>query len=181
MAKKSVAPFSIQIAPFEGDPNYLKHFISLITDVSKINNWSNDQAVLILKSKLTLAALKYYLENEDMVNAKSVNMIHDKFANFFVSKSNAASLADLNNMSLLPQESMKHFAHRLHVITLQAYNEITDPTALNCLKYNKFISCLPSSIRIKLLEENITKFDHAVNRAQQLQDILAHELVVQST
>lgn len=181
MAKKNSVQFNIQVAPFEGDPNYLKHFFGLISDVSKINNWSDEQAVLFLKSKLTGPALKYFLECDDLVHSKSMNTIYEKFAKFFITKSNAASLADFNNISLLPQESIKHFAHRLHVLTLQAYNEVSDPIALNCLKYNKFISCLPSSLRIKLLEENVTKFNCAVDRAQQLQDIMANELVVQST
>ncbi len=68
MSKKQNSMFSVQINSFDGTPSYAKFFFSLIKESAKINQWTNDQTILFLKSKLTGPALKFLLENDNNVN-----------------------------------------------------------------------------------------------------------------
>lgn len=178
MAYKQNSRFSITINPFSGEDEYLEHFFTLVKDNAKINKWSNDQTILFLKSKLMGAALKFYLESPDLIIADKIEVIEEKFKDFFIPKTKA-TLVDFNNLKLETNESIKHFAHRLQVITSQAYQNISDEKAINTIKFNKFISALTPNLRIKLREENIENFTDAVKRAQALQEILQNELSVQ--
>lgn len=168
--------FNIQINNFNGEKSYLPHFFSLIRDLSKQNAWNDDQTLLFFKSKLAGAALQYFLENPSFLHLKDLNKIESIFKEFFCADTQSHDLNQFNEIKLLPQEAIRHFAHRLQVITHKAYSTITDEEALNVIKFNKFISAIPAHIRIKLLEENIKAFKDAVDRAHQLNDILQQEL-----
>lgn len=173
----SKTPFTIQISPFDGDPNYVSHFFNLIEELALQNNWSNEQTILFFKSKLSGPALKFFLEDVNLAKSDNLNTILLEFKNFFVPDNTSSTLNELNKIQLLPDESIRHFAHRLQVLTHKVYTQVTDENALSVIKYNKFISALPANLRIKLLEENIQNFKDAVQRAHQLQDILNQELV----
>lgn len=181
MAQKGSSSFSITINPFNGDSEYVEHFFSLIKDNAKINKWSNEQSLLFLKSKLLGPALKYFLENPDFAICNDIQSIEQKFKEFFCQKSAVISIVDFDKLIFMPNESVKHFAHRLQVITSKVYSDISDDKALNAIKFNKFMSALQPNLRIKLREENICNFTEAVKRAQSLQEILENESIYNQT
>jgi hypothetical protein len=181
MSKKQNSMFSVQINPFDGTPSYAKFFFSLIKESSKINQWTNDQTILFLKSKLTGPALKFLLENDNLMLTNDINLIQAKFLDFFAEKSSTSAFTDFNNLNILPEESIKHFSHRLNVITKSAYPNVIDQSALDSIKLNKFFSVLPTNLRIKLREEKINDFQLAVSRGQELQDIMQHELLTHTS
>lgn len=79
---------------------------------------------------------------------------------------------------MLPQETIKNFAHRLNVLSSKVYTNIKDKESIDHIKFVKFVACLPSNIRVKLQEEDIKTFDKAVDRAQILQDIFVQEQIL---
>lgn len=79
---------------------------------------------------------------------------------------------------LLPSESIKNFAHRLNNLAATVYSDIQDDNAKDRIKFMKFISSIPSNIRIKLQEEGIDDYNAAVARAQTLQEILYNEKIL---
>jgi outer membrane murein-binding lipoprotein Lpp len=177
MPRKEQPAFSVNINPFDGDPSYLKFFFVLLQESAKINSWTNEQTILCLKSKLTGAALKYLLETPELMVTNDIELIQSSFQNFFGQKSTNSAFTEFNNLIILPDESVKHFAHRLNVTTRDAYPDISDQNALNSIKLNKLLSSLPTNLRIKLREENIRDFQKATTRAQELQDIILNELL----
>jgi hypothetical protein len=176
MSRKENSTFNVHINSFDGDPNYVKFFFVLLHESAKINKWTNEQTLLFLKSKLTGAALKYFLETPNLMLTDDITLIQNKFETFFCEKSNNSAFTEFNNLSLLPEESITHFSHRLNVITTNAYPDITDQNALNSIKLNKFLASLPTNLRIKLREEKVISFENAMCRAQELQQIFNSEL-----
>lgn len=81
---------------------------------------------------------------------------------------------------LLPEESIRNFADRLNTLTNRVHDTITDAAALNDIKYTKFISSISSNLRIKIQEESNTDYKLAVYRAQNLQEIMQNEKILQS-
>lgn len=176
MSRKENSTFNVHINSFDGDPNYVKFFFVLLHESAKINKWTNEQTLLFLKSKLTGAALKYFLETPNLMLTEDITLIQNKFETFFCEKANNSAFSEFNNLSLLPDESITHFSHRLNVITTNAYPDITDQNALNSIKLNKFLASLPTNLRIKLREEKVISFENAMCRAQELQQIFNSEL-----
>ena len=66
---------------------------------------------------------------------------------------------------MLPQESIKHFAHRLNKLTAVVFKNIRDETALDALRLDKLRTALPPNLRTKLYEEEINEYSLAVEHA----------------
>ena len=81
---------------------------------------------------------------------------------------------------MLPQESIKHFAHRLNKLTAVVFKNIRDETALDALRLDKLRTALPPNLRTKLYEEEINDYEYslAVECAQKLQEIFANEYLL---
>ena len=168
--------FSITVTPFEGDPNLYAFFVSQIEAISDINKWTIEEKTIYLKSKLTGAALKFLIDSQNL-NKCTYSELKNELGNFFSNKSQTASVIDFNNLHMLPQESIKNFAHRLNSLTSKVY-DITDQNILDNIKFIKLIGALPPNIRTKILEENVKIYQEVVNRAQQLQDIACNEAIL---
>lgn len=168
--KQSAPVFNININPFSGEQGTLEFFSEQINDLIKINKWSNEHAVIFLKSKLSGAALKYYLESPKLKNAQTVKEIFDDFKIFFSSPSLASAIHELNSLHMLPAESVKNLAHRLNVLTRKVYPNINNESDLENIKFVKFLQIIPSDIRLKILQDGITQYTPAVEKAQLFQE-----------
>lgn len=155
---------------------FLISFFSQIEAISQINKWSDQEKLIFLKSKLTGAALRFVIDSPNFDNFNYEDL-KKSLRDFFTNKSQTSSLIEFNNLNLLPQESIKNFAHRLDSLTAKVYN-IKDSDSLNNIKFIKLIGSLPSNIRVKILEEDIKLYPELVNRAQQLQDIFCSEALL---
>lgn len=169
--------FNINIAPFEGKPDILKHFFGIIRDLSNINKWSNDHTILFFQTKLAGAALEYYIQNEESFKLMSLDELQTEFERFFNCSNKTLEVSELNNLTLLPQENIVNLSHRLNVLARKVY-DLDDKNALDKIKFIKLMSLLPSNIRMKLKEENVKSYEQAITRAQELQNIFASENIL---
>ena len=76
---------------------------------------------------------------------------------------------------MLPQETVKHFAHRLNKLTAVILKNVKDETALYALRLDKLHRALPPNLHTKLYEEDIQDYNSAVEHAQKLQEISINE------
>lgn len=176
--KKEPTNFTLHINPYDGDPSTFKFFAEQLNDVIQINNWSNKQAIAFLKSKLTGSALRYYVDSPELQQVTEFKDLLQELKEFFCPVNSCNLAQNLHSFCMLPSESIKNLSHRLNVLVSQAYPSITDKTALNEIKYNKFLVSIPSEMRIKILENDIKDYVTAVNHAQKLQDISIQNSVV---
>lgn len=170
--------FTVNVNNFDGDQKSLSFFFSQIKALQSVKKWKNPQTALYLKSKLVGPALTFMLENETIMNCNDIDQIENAFRDFFITDSHTSNLIEFNNLTMLPQESIKNFAHRLSVLSGKVYTMST-PADLENVKYIKFISSIPSNIRVKLQEEGTKTFPEAVKRANELQQILQNEALLQ--
>lgn len=170
--------FTFSIENFDGDPDLINFFFDQIVEYARIKDLSKQETVFFLKSKLKGPAQKYLVENPILYQATDFEFIEKEFKKFFAKNSSATFLNQLNNLSMLPQETVKNFAHRLNVLSSKVYTNINDKESKDHIKFVKFVACLPSNIRVKLQEEGIKDFDKAVDRAQVLQDIFVQEQIL---
>lgn len=133
-------------------------FLDQILTYEKVKGLSLDETVAFLKSKIKGPARQYTIEAPGLYKDTDFEFTQNWITGFFAKTSARATLNDLNTLTILPHESIKKFAHRLNVLITKAYPEILDKVAANHIKLVKFLSCLTSSIRRKLLVEDIKTY-----------------------
>lgn len=174
----SVNNFNLHINPYDGDPTTFKFFSEQINDIIRVNNWPKDVAVVFLKSKLTGSALKYYVDSPELEKINDHTELLRELKDFFCPVNSNNLAQNLHSFTMLPSESIKNLAHRLNVLVAQAYPNIKDTQAINDIKFNKFLVCVPSDIRVKILENDIKDYETAVFKAQKLQEISIQDSVI---
>lgn len=172
--------FRLNINSYDGDPDLFEFFAEQFRSFVTLNNYKASESLAFLKSKLTGAALKYYTESPRLKEISCPDTLLSELKSFFSTSSHASSLQALNSLALLPSESIKNLSHRISVLVEKVHPQISDKTALNSIKYVKLLSSLPSEIRVKIMESNITDFNEAVERANNLQNILIENRVLNS-
>ena len=125
-----------------------------------------------MECKLAGPALTYFTENKNMYSSIDLEFIRKEFKSFFFPPSESLASIELSNLSMLPQESVKHFLHKL---TAVVFKNVKDETALDAFRLEKLRTALSSNIRTKLYEEEIQNSNLAVERAKNLQDINTNE------
>lgn len=168
---RKITNFMPEINRFDGDQSILDFFFQQIKELAVINNWPSQRSVAFLKSKLTGAALDFYIQSRTVQKCTSVDELHREFKSFFSNDSRQASILDLAKVQLLPAETIKSMAHRLEGIVHSVYRDIKDESSILSIKFNHFLQAVPGPMRAKLMEENVNDFHSAVKRAQQLQNI----------
>lgn len=169
----------INILNFEGDPSLINFFFDQLKSYANLNKLKPEETVAFLKGKLAGPALKFLTQSPELYKSNDFEFIEKEFKSFFAPMSKTQALLEFNNIQMLPQETIKNIAHRINNVTLMVYPQINEE-ALNEIKFMKFLSVIPSSIRIKIQEENITDYRIAITRAQALQDIFSNEKILQS-
>ena len=163
---------------FEGDPTLVDFFFDQIKSLASIYKWSPEFTVTFLRGKLVGPALQFFIQSEDLYKSNNIDFIQKEFKEFFAPQSQTSASVELNNLVILPQETIKHFAHRLNRLVSLVYTDIQDVKSLESVKLHKFISTIPPNLRIKLQEEQINYYKKAVDRAQTLQDIALNETLL---
>ena len=128
-----------------------------------------------MRGKLTGPALNYFTENKKIYSSTDLQTIRKEFKSFFSPPSESLASIELSNLSMLPQETVKHFSHRLNKLTAVVFKNVKDETALDALRLDKLRTALPPNLRTKLYEEGIENYNSAVERAQKLQEISVNE------
>jgi hypothetical protein len=168
---------NIHVPTFDGDSELVEFFFEQIDDLIKVNNWSNDHAVLFLKSKLSGAALKFYIQSPEFKNRPDFRVIKSKFCSFFAPSSHNVNY-DFNSLKLEANESIVSFAHRLDVSFRKLYPNLDNEAALEQIKIVKFIDAMPYEIKVKLYELKSSSFNENVLKAENL--INCHALAASS-
>lgn len=176
MAKSSKFEFTID--NFEGDHDTIDFFFTQARAYIKSRALSKDDAAMFLKTKFKGPALKYLIENTTLANSNDIDFIEAEFKKFFKNNSSTTYVADLHNLALLPQESIKNFAHRLNVLYTKVYPHIKDKPTVDNFKLIKFLHCLPCKLKTKIQAEAITDYDTAVDRAQTLFEIYQQKEII---
>lgn len=174
--------FNIQISSFLGDPELLEFFISQVKDVSASNRWTDKQTLTFAKSKLDGPARTFIVQTLEYkpiaTSAELFNILRAQFKKENLCK----AIAEFNSMTMLPTESISNLAHRLDALTPRAHNTIKETDALSAIKFNKFISIIPSNYRVHILQNNIKTYAEAVEKAKLLQDCeVNNELICQTS
>lgn len=165
---------------FDGEPTMIDFFFNQIRTLASIHKWKDNETIQFLGGKLTGAARTYFTQNPDLFKADNLDFVEKEFRTFFAPISKTTALIEFNNLTLLPQETIRNLAHRLNVLTNRVYDNISDKNALDNIKFTKFVSIIPSNLRIKIQEEEINNYSNAVERSQTLQDISQNEKILQT-
>ena len=160
--------FNITITPFDGDPSQFSFFKEQIEAVININKYTDEKALLFVKSNLAGAARKYYIDAPDLREVKTASELLNALKEFFVPSVNSYSIADLNKIVMLPGENIQSLEHRIRKVTHAVYPSINDKAALQQIMLTTLMSALPSQVKVKIIEQNCSSFDDAVKLAKVL-------------
>lgn len=175
MAPKLQPKHVLAIQAYDGQPSTCKFFFEGVTNIQNLFQWSDAETIAFLKTKLTGPALDYFIQEPSVREAQTVEIIASKFSNFFKEDSKQTSLQKWSGLKRLSGESLNNLAHRISVLFRKSHPEILDAISQNTIKLNQFLNLIPTEIKIKILENQISDFEEAVSKAQ-----LWHELQTQS-
>lgn len=162
--------FNINISPFNGEPENLEFFVSQVKNLSKLNKWSDDCTVLYAKSKLQGPAQIFISQKDEYKPLITSEELFKTLREQFRKPTICKSITDFNTFSMIPGETIRNMTHRLDALAPRAHVSIKDTAALDAIKFNKLISILPSDFRRNILQNNITNYSDAVEKAILLQD-----------
>lgn len=179
--RDNVRNFNINIQNFDGDPSMVEFFFSQLEDVVKFNGYTQEQGLALLRSKLTASALKFYINNQELKDLKSVTEAKSIISQFFSPSCVKVSASELHNITILPNESIKNLAHRINNLACQVYPQMQNES-LNQIKYVQLVAALPADLKYKIYKQNINTYVEAIAFAQNCQDAQlaagsAHSLV----
>lgn len=164
---KMAEKLNVNIQNYSGDDSP-EWFLDQISELKRLNNWSDEIALLFLKSKLIGNAKAYFQNCPDLKNASYSTAVKN-LTNFFASESNpTTSLIMLNNLTLLPGETIKNLSHRLDTLVAKTYSTVTDAKALNQIKSVQLLNALPVKLKEKLILEPLTDYKALVNKAHDI-------------
>lgn len=130
---------------------------------------------MMAKSKLVDKAQAYISQISTKKNTSSEEELFKLLKNFFKQKPIAALIADLENIRMLPAESIQNFAHCIDLAAAKVYTDIPE-TELSKLKFVKFISLIPPEFRVLVLQQTNSNYEIAVEKA-----ILAQECQISNS
>lgn len=161
---------NINVMPFDGSPDRIKWFFEQVKDVKKINGWDENVALIFMKSKLTGNALQFCANDPATKSVRTIDEAEKAITSFFCDqRSQTSNWLALQQISLLPNESVRSVAHRISTAVAKAFPESTDEVTINRIKTQQLITALPLEIKTKIINENINDFEEMMNRAAYLQ------------
>lgn len=164
--------FSINLNPFEGDPKSLNFFFETIEELSNVNKWNDAETMLYFKSKISGPALAFFSESHSCRSAKNLSEVKKLFTEFFLTTYTPKNhFLELQNISLQENENIRSLAHRIEVLTVQAYPDIEDDKAINAIKFNQLLAALPPIFQKEILKNKVSDFNEAKNLAQNIQEV----------
>lgn len=168
--------YNFSIDNFYGDANNINWFSDQIKELKKLNNWSDQAALFYLKSKLKGSAQSFFASSPACQKVQTLQEALDILKDFFGEQtSSSVHINKFNNISILPQESVRNLAHRIETAAHSAYNFIQNEEALNKIKSIQFINALPKQFHADLLFENPSEFHKIVQKAITLESFSSHK------
>lgn len=169
MATKSHS-FKVIIAPFNGDPDILEFFIEQVKFKLKNNNWDDSHALAFVKSKLTDAALKFYISSPLCKNAKNVDELFSILRKFFRTESDTAISQQFAEIKFETNESIYFFANRLENIVRKRFPQMKEDSIQQVLTA-KFTDLIPTKFKLHLLTQKTSSFSEMVDALEKFQEI----------
>lgn len=152
-----------------------KFFIETLEETTNIANCSNEEKLLILRSRLRGEALTNVINSPDLNLEKDYEQFKSKFLAYFDTQfSLAARQRQFSNCKMLPRELVKVYAARVAVATQNFFNhpDLSNDgikTIVEQTKLAKFIEGLSANYKHSVILKDPKNFDEAVNFVQMLQ------------
>lgn len=167
------------IPSFNGDSSQCEFFFNHLQNIVTLYRLDLPTIKSILGVKLTGPALVFYIESPDNSSAEDFASLRNVFFNFFTTpKDREAMKQSFNRMTMMENENVKNYAHRLRCAADPFYKECHDPHAtpvLDSLVKSKFISGLAENIRQQVINKKPATFQEAVQIAEQQQQQLSEK------
>ena len=127
-------------------------------------------------------ALTFIIESEEIAPIQNAQELFQKLQQQFKHRSFATSFNDWENLKMLPQESVRNLAHRINLAFHRTFPEDdTHSATANRAKLYKLIKVLPAEVRLKIMQDNITEYSTAVEKAALIQDCLRNNKIFSNT
>jgi len=156
--------FHPSILTFSGNPEHLNFFKLQILDLQKLNKWDDARTLFYLRSKLSGAALEFFVANPRLHSITSVDELFNKFELFFKSDSVSNPIIELDNLRIKSSETISQFAIRLDNLVSKLYASMSDEDQKK-IKFNKLIANVSPDVRIFILQNKINSYDEALEKA----------------
>lgn len=173
---RKLAGFQTLILPFDGlsavTPQF---FIDNIEEITTLTKSSDDEKLLVLRSRLRGDALSNVLNSPDLNNEKNYKEFKSKFLQYFQTNySLAAKQRQFAECRMTSRELIKTYAARVSIASQNLFEspDLTNPEIKSLLektKLAKFTEGLCENYKQAVILKDPKTFDEAVSFAQTLQ------------
>lgn len=173
---RKLASFQTLIAQFDNLSAITpKFFIENLEQITTLANCTNDEKILIMKSRLRGDALSNVINSPDLNQEKNFDEFKKKFLAFFDTQySLGARQRQFSNCKMLPRELVKVYAAKVSLATQHFFNnpDLTNEAVKSIFeqsKLAKFIEGLLPSYKQSVILKDPKTYDEAVSFVQMLQ------------
>lgn len=172
-AQNKIAGYQSLIPIFETS-NFTdaEYFVNSIEEIGSIADWSDNEKIVVLKSKVRGNSLKLISSSVELKNCETFEDFKTKFLNLFKTKASIVeNQKDFENCKQMLDETVRMFSNRVTNIThkflqienstIPEVNKILDQT-----KLVKFLDGLNPAIKRNVISKNPLNFDKAVEIAE---------------
>lgn len=170
MAVNTKAKFMMSITPFSGDPELLDFFIEQVNDKIQLSNLSDKQALILIKSKLSEQALKFYASSAICKKATSPHELFNIFKKQFVGETSNSIALQFNAISFNEGEDIRKFAHRLDTLVRKRFPDLSE-NAVEQILMAKFKDLIPMKYKLHLLSHKLENFYAMVDILTTIQEL----------
>lgn len=144
----------------------IEFFVQNICQAARLNSWSDEEAILYLKTKLCGQALKFYMNSASCNSSTSLNDVCNILKEFFIHESTMSSaLAEFQSIKLIPGESMKNLAFRVENCARKTYEKVQSEEAMDQIMAAQFFAAIPTEIKKHFINEELPNFRAMVKKA----------------
>lgn len=172
MASNKIAGFHALIPNFDGESYAdVEYFVKTLEDIASIADWSDEEKLVVLKSKIRGSALQIVISSLELRLVENYSQFKDKFIEFFQTRTNLNQSQKLfEGCKQKTDESIKFYANRISNATIQYLKTEDKSPAVKSLidqtKLIKFLDGLLPNIRKAVMSHGPKTFDEAVNMAE---------------
>lgn len=184
--KSPALPIMQMLPSFDGlKENNIEFFLNQFQQIVELTSWSEQEQIIILKSRLKGKALQFLSENMPLQKEKSMQKIIEILTNKFkVKQTLLQKHNDFNNLKHMPNMSVNDLAEEIENQTLIFLDmkEIDDPKIeiiAEKIKLTKFLQIVRMDLRTEVKKTNPQTFKEAVKTANIIEDALneANEII----
>ena len=155
------------IPVFNGETHTVSftEFIEKFQLVARMRKWTDKQRALCLPGYLGGYALEVYRQFSDRIQADFHALINALETKFIIAEGAKYAALEMRSRSLQPGEGIAGFAAELRKLARAAYPNFSE-AARDRLALEKFISCVPTEMRLDLMNKEPEDLHEAVNCAK---------------